>query len=277
MNILVFGKNGFLASKLKNNFQKKNIVAKFIGSREIDLTKQNSAKKLKKYNKKYSIIFLSALTPDKGKDEKTFIKNISMITNLFKYLSVENIGHFLYISSDAVFNLSQKKIDNKTSPSPADLYGLMHLSRENICSFKILNKDLTILRPTIVYGKGDTHNSYGPNRFISQINKNENIKIFGKGLDVRDHLYVDDLVRIISKVIIKKITGTYNVASGKSYEFIEVVKKIKKNLNRNIVIDYINVTNKPTKRYFNVNETKNKFKIKFTSLDTGLKKYLLKS
>ena len=122
MSILVFGKNGFLASRLKKNFQKNNIKVKFIGSNEIDLTKKNSLKKLKKFNKIYSIIFLSALTPDKGKDEKTFIKNISMITNLFKYFTEENIQHFLYVSSDAVYNLSQNKINNNTAPSPSDLY-----------------------------------------------------------------------------------------------------------------------------------------------------------
>ena len=86
MKILVFGKNGFLASRLKKSFRQKNIKAKFIGSNDIDLTKENSVKKLKKFNKKYSIIFLSALTPDKGKDEKVFLKNILMIKNFFKYL-----------------------------------------------------------------------------------------------------------------------------------------------------------------------------------------------
>jgi UDP-glucose 4-epimerase len=274
MSILVFGKNGFLASRLKKNFQKNNIKVKFIGSNEIDLTKKNSLKKLKKFNKIYSIIFLSALTPDKGKDEKTFIKNISMITNLFKYFTEENIQHFLYVSSDAVYNLSQNKINNNTAPSPSDLYGLMHLSRENICKFKILKKNLTILRPTIVYGKGDTHNSYGPNRFIGQLKKNQNIKIFGKGLDIRDHLYVEDLIKIISKAILKKISGTYNVASGSSFKFIDVVKKIRKLTRKKINIDYIKVNNLPTKRYFDIVQTKNKFKLNFTNLNLGLKKYL---
>ncbi len=276
MNILVFGKNGFLASKLKSNFHKKNIRAKFIGSNDIDLTKKNSAKKLKKYNKKYFIIFLSALTPDKGKDEKTFLKNILMITNLFEYLSAKNIEHFLYISSDAVYNLNQIRINNYTTPSPSDLYGLMHLSRENICSFNILKKNLTILRPTIVYGKGDTHNSYGPNRFIGQLKNNQNIKIFGKGLDLRDHLYVNDLIKIISKAISKKISGTYNVASGNSYKFIEVVKKIRKLTKKKINVEYIKVNNEPTKRYFNISQTKKIFKINFTNLSLGLKKYLNK-
>lgn len=274
MKILIFGKNGFLASKLKNNFYKNNVSATFIGSSSIDLTKKSSAMKLKKYNKKCKIIFLSALTPDKGKDEKTFIKNISMITNLFENISEKNIEHFIYVSSDAVYNLNQQKIDNKTTPSPSDLYGLMHLSRENICNFKILNKNLTILRPTIVYGKGDTHNSYGPNRFLNQIMKKENVKIFGKGLDVRDHLYVDDLISIIHQSLKKKISGTYNVASGKSYQFIQVINIIKKKLKKNINIDFIKVNNKITKRYFDIKETKKKFNIKFTKLEIGLKKYI---
>ena len=274
MKILVFGKNGFLASKLKKKFRQNNISAKFIGSKDIDLTKESSVKKLKKYNKRYSIIFLSALTPDKGKDEKIFLNNILMITNFFKYFSEKNIEHFLYVSSDAVYSLDQEKISHKTSPSPSDLYGLMHLSRENICSLNISEEKLTILRPTIVYGKGDTHNSYGPNRFIKQLNNNSQIKIFGKGLDVRDHLFVEDLIKIISKAILNKISGKYNIASGKSIKFIEIIKKLKKIKKRKINIDYIKVNNLPTKRYFDISQTKKKFKLNFTDLNLGLKKYL---
>lgn len=274
MKILVFGKNGFLASKLKKKFRQNNISAKFIGSKDIDLTNESSVKKLKKYNKRYSIIFLSAITPDKGKDEKIFLNNILMITNFFKYFSEKNIEHFLYVSSDAVYSLDQEKISHKTSPSPSDLYGLMHLSRENICSLKISEEKLTILRPTIVYGKGDTHNSYGPNRFFKQLNNNSQIKIFGKGLDVRDHLFVEDLIKIISKAILNKIGGKYNVASGKSIKFIDIVKKLQKITNRKINIDYIKVNNLPTKRYFDISQTEKKFKLNFTDLNLGLKKYL---
>ncbi len=144
----------------------------------------------------------------------------------------------------------------------------------NICSFKISKKKLTILRPTIVYGKGDTHNSYGPNRFIGQLNNNSNIKIFGKGLDVRDHLYVDDLIKVISTAILKKISGKYNVASGNSIKFIDVVKKLKKITKRKLNIEFIKVNNRPTERYFDISGTKKIFKINFTNLNIGLKKYL---
>jgi len=274
MNILVFGKNGFLASKLKKHFDKKKIKSQFFGSDTIDLTNKDSAKKLKKLKNKFKVIFLSAITPDKGKDENVYIKNVMMIKNLFDNLNLKNIDHFLYISSDAVFNLDQKRVNSNTAPSPNDLYGLMHFTRENICKFKLPSSKITILRPTIIYGKGDTHNSYGPNRFINQISKNENIKLFGKGLDIRDHLYVDDIIKIILIAIIGNKSGTFNIASGKSYKFIDVVKKIKKQSIKNINVEFIPVNNKPTARYFEVKDTIKKFKINFTSLDKGLKKYL---
>lgn len=276
MKILVFGKKGFLASKLKTLFNKKKIKSQFLGSDTIDLTNKNSAKKLKKYKNKCKVIFLSAITPDKGKDENTYIKNVIMIKNLFDNLNLKNIEHFLYISSDAVFNLDQKKINSKTIPSPNDLYGLMHLTRENICKFKLPADKITILRPTIIYGKGDSHNSYGPNRFIKQISKNEAVKLFGKGTDIRDHLYIDDIIKIIFRAIKSNKNGTFNIASGNSYKFIEVVQKIKKLTKKKINVEYIKVNNEPTKRYFNISQTKKIFKINFTNLSLGLKKYLNK-
>ena len=48
---------------------------------------------------------------------------------------------------------------------------------------KTTKKNLTILRPTLIYGFGDTHNSYGPNRFFNQIIEKREINIFGEGLD----------------------------------------------------------------------------------------------
>ena len=42
------------------------------------------------------------------------------------------------------------------------------------------NLNFTILRPTLVYGPGDTHNGYGPNMFLRAVNSGENIDLFGK-------------------------------------------------------------------------------------------------
>ena len=76
--------------------------------------------------------------------------------------------------------------------------------------------------------------------------------------------------------VVFPITGTYNIASGNSYRFIDVIKKIRKISKRKINLDYVEVKNQPTKRYFDIQDTKKKFKLKFTNLNIGLKKSLKK-
>ena len=112
--IYVIGKNGFVAKRINKYFKSKKKKLKFIGSRDTDLTQKNSKKKiLIKPNS--TIIFLSAITPDKGKDLITFQKNISMIVNFLSQIRIENIIKFIYVSSDAVYSLRDQKISDDTS------------------------------------------------------------------------------------------------------------------------------------------------------------------
>jgi len=255
MKILIFGKKGFVASKLIKHFKRKR--SKFIAfsSKQINLLNQSSAKKLKRIKRdKYIIVFLSTLTPDKGKDEKTFLKNIIMLSNFFNYFPTNCIHHFVYMSSDAVYSMDNKYITDYTKPNPQDLYGFMHLIREKIVISKISKKNYVILRPVAIYGKGDTHNSYGPNRFLKQLKNREKINIFGKGQDMRSHLFIEDLVKMVDITITKKITGILNLSSLKSYKFVDLAEKIIKIFSRKHkykgLIKFIKNNNSPTKRYF---------------------------
>ena len=53
------------------------------------------------------------------------------------------------------------------------------------------------MRPTLIYGKKDPHNGYGPNKFLRKISSNQNIDLFGKGEERRDHVYIEDVVEVI--------------------------------------------------------------------------------
>ena len=270
---LIFGSNGFLANELKNKLKDKIKNFYFISSKDIDLTNLTSSKKLLKFKSTYNIIFFSAITPDKGNDDNAFIKNILMIKNFFKFFDVKKINHFIYISSDAVYNLNDKIINENTSPQPNDLYGLMHLTREKIISSKILNANLLIFRLTMVYGKGDTHNSYGPNRFLKELKKDKKITLFGKGLDERDFIFVDDVIKIIIKSLNTKFYGIYNIASGFSYSFYQIAKLIfRVNLYKENIF-YIKNNNSITKRKFNINKLVKDFDFKAKTLKNGLKNY----
>ena len=99
----------------------------------------------------------------------------------------------------------------------ATLIGLglnkMHRTRELILAGEA-KAPLAVLRLTAVYGADDTHNSYGPNRFVRQALKDGRISLFGDGEETRDHLYVDDAVALMLAVVSHASTGLLNLASG---------------------------------------------------------------
>ena len=273
-NILIFGRKGFIGKNFCNFLDKKKVMYKGYSSDEINLNDELSCLKLKNIKKNnYIIIFFSALTPDKGKDEITLIKNLNMIKNFFTYFPKDFINHFFYMSSDAVYNIGKKIISEKTIPDPQDLYGLMHLTREKVVQTHLPKEKITILRPTGVYGKGDTHSSYGPNRFIKTALKNNEILLFGSGKDLRNHLFIDDLMVMIFFFLKRKITGIFCLASDNSCSFLHIAKAIKDFL-PTVIIKFQNNNSQVTKRYFkdllffNLNK-----KYRCSSIEDGLKKY----
>ena len=278
-NYVLFGGSGFLGTNFQYLLGSKKIEFKNIGSKEINLLDENN-KEIIRENTKHKntiYIFFSALTPDKGKDFLTFEKNIKMAKNFLENFNYEDIDtkKIIYISSDAVYPLSEENINIDSLPMPTDLYSSMHLTREIM--FKEKFNNLMILRPTLIYGYGDTHNSYGPNRFFSQMISEKKIKIFGKGQDLRDHLYIDDFCELLLKFSFLEKFGTYILASGNSISYLDLSNIFLKNFSNNLQeIIKIPVDNKPTRRCFDMSYLKNFFEFKFSSLENNIIKYYKK-
>ena len=79
--------------------------------------------------------------------------------------------------------------------APSTMHGMMHAARELIFRTDIA-APFAVLRPTLIYGAGDPHSGYGPNRFRRQAAKGEPILIFGEGEEKRDHVAVEDVARL---------------------------------------------------------------------------------
>ena len=150
------------------------------------------------------VVFLSALTPDKGRDSGTLMRNLAMGRAVCEATREVEIAQLVYASSDAVYSFATTLISEATPPVPIDLYGVMHRARELMLASEA-KAPVAVLRLTAIYGAGDTHNSYGPNRFMRQALKDGRIALFGNGEETRDHLHVDDAVDVILKVIIARI------------------------------------------------------------------------
>ena len=156
---------------------------------------------------------------------------------------------------------------------------MMHLIREiNLqINFK---KKLCILRPTLIYGVGDSHQGYGPNRFINLARKNKDIFLFGKGEEKRDHIYIDDLINILFECIKTNKFGIFNLASGIVSSFNKIAKiAVILADSKSTVFNTKRVGLMPHNGYraFNVRFIKKNFKkIELNTIENGMKKYLRK-
>ena len=71
----------------------------------------------------------------------------------------------------------------------------------------ISNSDITILRPSNIYGPWQNPNGEAGvvSIFANKMLKNENVSIFGTGNEYRDYIFVDDVIDFIFQVLDLKI------------------------------------------------------------------------
>ena len=153
-------------------------------------------------------------------------QNLVICNNVVSSLKIKKPRHLIYISSDAVYSDSKKKINEKSETKPSSFHGFMHLIRENMLNELDCLK--SFIRPTLIYGKNDPHNGYGPNKFIRCAQNNEKIILFGKGEERRDHIHVDNVADIVFHTTINQIGGIINAVSGNVISFYDIIKNLKK-------------------------------------------------
>ena len=234
--VIIFGSNGFVAKNLKKTLLNKKIKVKSFSKNHINLLKINSRKIISNNVKSYDqIVFIAAEAP--VKNIKMYLNNLNMLINFIKGIQNINFEQLIYISSDAVYSDTKNNIKENFSTKPNSLHGQMHIMRENILE-NLYSDKLCILRPTLIYGHDDPHNGYGPNKFIRYAKKNNDIDLFGFGEEMRDHVFINDVVEIIYNCLINKSIGKLNIASGKVISFNAIAKIIKKISKKSFKIIY---------------------------------------
>lgn len=250
--VVLVGGSGFIGTAIEAKLSQLNVSVLKIDSKIVDLLDQLAEEKLKSIIKPNdAIVMLAALTPDRGRDVATFAKNIQMLEVIIKVALDINPSHFVYVSSDAVYGSQAGTINESSALNPVDLYGAMHLSRELMLK-RLLPIPTMILRPTMVYGNGDTHDAYGPNRFLRTSKSKREITLFGNGEEFRDYISVEDVAIIVCLVLIRKCTGMLNLATGKSISFSSIANEIIRNEKNLVTIRNANRINKIFHRHFDI-------------------------
>lgn len=227
--VVVLGGSGFVGRHVVAHLASLGIETVSVGSTQVDLCAPTAVEPLGQLVRSDdALVFLSALTPEKGRDVRTFMKNLTMGEHVAAALERSPCAHVIYLSSDAVYADGVSLVRETSSTSPAAFYGLMHVARERMLQQAVQSSrtPLLVLRPCGVYGDGDTHNAYGPNRFLRSAIAQRTMTLFGQGEEQRDHLCVEDLARLIGLCLAHRTSGMLNVATGRSVSFGELARMI---------------------------------------------------
>jgi nucleoside-diphosphate-sugar epimerase len=273
--VVLLGANGFIALRLQRVLQDSGIPARAVGSREVDLTGGEAAGLLASLlQPEDCVVMASALTPDKGRDIATMMKNLRMAENVCAAIGEAKPAHFVYIGSDAVYDgRSSSLINEDSSREPSDLYALAHVGREKMleqcCAAATI--PLAIVRPCAVYGPGDTHNSYGPNRFIRTATETGKITLFGHGEERRHHVYINDVARILQLCVQHRSSGTINAVTGQAVSFGEAAEMVAAAVARPVTIEFRPRASPITHRHFDLSASIKAFPdFAATSLSAGI-------
>ena len=142
------------------------------------------------------------------------------------------VKRFVFASSSAVYGeVKDKPIKETDEKIPFSPYGLSKLMGEYYCRMftDIYKLGTVALRYFNVYGPNQAldsqYASVIPN-FIVHMLADKRPPIFGDGHQKRDFVYVKDVVRATLKAATSRQSEgkVFNVASGRNYEIIKVVK-----------------------------------------------------
>jgi UDP-glucose 4-epimerase len=131
--VVVLGASGFLGSRFLRACAAAGVAAIGLGSRDLDLAEPGAQERLAgRLRPTDVLVFLAALTPDKGRDSAALMRNLAMCRAVCAATRRVEIKHLVYASSDAVYPFAITLISEETPAAAGDLYGIMHRARELI-------------------------------------------------------------------------------------------------------------------------------------------------
>lgn len=269
--VVLLGVGGFIGRRLHAALHRAGIPVVAPTRNQLDLAAADAGDRLCELMRADdAVVFLAALTPDKGRGLAPFMTNVAMGAAVCAALEKVAAGHVVYFSSDAVYGAADGRLSEATCAAPSDLYGAMHLAREAMLRAST-KAPVAVLRPTLVFGATDTHNSYGPNRLRRMAQKDGRIVLFGEGEEIRDHVAVDDVVALTVAVLRHRSAGTLNVASGRTVSYAELARKVADFFDSPITIAGTPRQTPISHRHFDVTALHAAFPwFKFTTLEDGL-------
>jgi len=228
LKILITGIKGFIGSQIEQTLKKRSKIFGISSD-----TEKNDYKKLIKKKIRPNIIFHCAgsglVGINKISNSIHKKKNLESTKNLIKFINKIKLKNskIIFLSSQSVYGkVSGNKISESNPTVPISSYGKTKLLAEKKI-MKITNNSVIVLRLFSIYGIG----------LKKQILwdacckfKKKDTKFRGNGQEKRDFLNINDLIKLIKKIIVSNGNNKnelYNVGSGAGIKIRNLLLKLK--------------------------------------------------
>lgn len=292
MKICIFGGNGFIGSNLAKTYinsghkvfvysqTKVNKNLNFKNNYKVTYNEKSFTKILKK---KFDLIyFLSGNSNQETSKNDIYYDLETSFLTFIKFLEaskkIKSKSRVWFASSVVVYGVNNKPLREDFDLNPVSNYAIVKLLCENICKFysKNFNLNVGVMRIFSTFGPGLKRQVvFDTIKKIRTLNK---FKVIGSGNEKRNFAYIDDQVKsiiLLAKKHTKPQGEVFNIASGKTFAIKQILKKLIKISNKNIVYTYTKKRRSFDTKNFIANNTKiakTIGKFKYTDINIALKK-----
>ena len=211
--VVIMGASGFVGHASAERLARAGATVVPLSRTDVDLLSPGGAGALRaSLAPDTTLVVTSAIAP--VKTTAMLLDNLRMMQSVIEAVKAAPVAHLIYISSDAVYADAPGLLTEASPAEPGSLHGVMHLAREVMLKSELPHIPMAFVRPTLIFGPGDPHNGYGPNRFMRLAGAGEPIVLFGKGEEQRDHVFITDVAEIVARCAMHRATGVINAVTG---------------------------------------------------------------
>lgn len=237
MKILITGSSGFVGKRFCEFYKNHDIT-------KIDIKEANDCRDFFKVsNEKFDlVIHLAAIVGGRETIENeplSVATDLSIDSEMFNWAIRTNQERVVYFSSSAAYPtilqesehyLKESDINLNDIKNPDFTYGWTKLTGEFLAQFAAKKGvKVYIFRPFSGYGETQDLTYPYPQNIRKILLDNNKFEIWGDGLQVRDFIYIDDIVRCVDKVLELDIYNKpLNIGNGVPLNFIQLAELLMK-------------------------------------------------
>lgn len=190
------------------------------------------------------IFHQAAISDTTAMDQKLMLEtNFEAFVNLYE-IAKQKGAMLIYASSAGTYGNSPAPNSIGVGEVPENIYGYSKLQMD-IFAHKVLEQDSDIpligLRYFNVYGEREFYKGKTASMILQlglQALEHKKVRLFKHGEQLRDFVYIKDVIQANVKAIEARESGIYNVGAGEARSFNNIVEILKKHLG-DFEVEYI--------------------------------------